>query len=149
MGSQRRKKKRKHKKLFEPLKTRLTQKGLLAGKQIVVQPSSEVKMSEVLLEFLEPYSEHWETEEELRKLLSLAIVAWNAALYSGSKRKEFIERMLEVVPPMVRQDMKAIIEEMIQRKEKDFASNQRMVVDYHLAMTTQGPHLSVASTLPR
>ena len=73
MGSQKKKKKRKQKKLFKLLITRLTQKGLLSGHKIVLQPSGEIKMSEVLIDFIEPYSEYWETEEELSKLLSLAI----------------------------------------------------------------------------
>lgn len=145
MGSQ--KKKRKQKKLFRPLITRLTQKGLFSGHKIVLQPSGEIKMSEVLIDFIEPYSEYWETEEELSKLLSLAIVAWNAALFSGTERKEFIERMLKVVPPIVRQDMRAIIEEMMQRKEKHFASNKRMIVSFQLIMTREEPYLSVASIL--
>jgi hypothetical protein len=145
MGS--RKKKRKQQKLLAPLKTRLTQQGLLSDRQVVLQPSREIKMSAVLLDFIAPYAEQWETEEELRKLLSLAVVAWNAALVSGSHRRAFIESVLEVVPPRVHQEMRALLEEMIRRKEHHFASHQRMIVDFHVTMTREGPHVSVASTL--
>jgi hypothetical protein len=40
----------------------------LDGSKIVVQPSGETKMSEVLVEFIEPYSQFWNTKEELNKL---------------------------------------------------------------------------------
>jgi hypothetical protein len=39
-------------------------------------------MSEVLLEFVEPYFELAETEEEMEMILFAGIVAWNAALLS-------------------------------------------------------------------
>ena len=47
-------------------------------------------MSEVLLEFLKPYTGQWPSEEDLLKLLPLAILAWNAAILSGSQRAEMI-----------------------------------------------------------
>jgi hypothetical protein len=145
MGS--RKKKRKQQKLLEPLKTRLTQQGLFSDRQVVLQPSREINMSAVLLDFIAPYAEQWETEDALRKLLSLAVVAWNAALVSGSTRRAFIESVLEVVPPRVHQEMRALLEEMIHRKEQHFATIQRRIVDFHVTMTREGPHVSVASTL--
>ncbi len=104
-------------------------------------------MSEVLLEFVEPYSEQWRTEEQLQKLLSVAVIAWNAALFAGRKRDEFIQQMVEGVPPAVRPDLRAIIEEMIQRKVTHFASNKRMIFDYQVTMAPSGPHLAVVSTL--
>ena len=83
----------------------------------------------------------------LGKLLTLALVAWNAALFSGSKRSDFIESMAQAVPADARQDMRTIIEEMIQRKEAHFASHKRMIVDYQITMTPSGPNLAVISTL--
>src|SRR5207244_2124029 len=88
---------------------------------VVVAPPGQAKMSEVILEFIEPYSEHWRTEEQLEKLLLLATVAWNAALFPDSKRNGFIQDMVETVAPEARQDMRSIVEEMIQRKETYFA----------------------------
>lgn len=84
-------KKRKQRNLYESLKTELTKDVPLDGCKIVVQPSGETKMSEVLLEFIEPYSQYWKTKEELNKLLGVAVIAWNAALLPGNERKEIIE----------------------------------------------------------
>ncbi len=139
-------KKRKQRKLYESLKTELTKDVPLDGCKIVVQPSGETKMSEVLLEFVEPYSQYWKTKEELNKLLGVTVIAWNAALLPGNERKEIIENAVKVAPPEIRQDMKAIVEEMIQRKETHFAHNKRMIMNYKVTMTKEGPHVTVLST---
>ena len=139
-------KKRKQRNLYESLKTDLTKNVPLDGCKIVVQPSGETKMSEVLLEFVEPYSQYWKTKEELNKLLGVAVIAWNAALLPGNERKEIIENAVKVAPPEIRQDMKAIVEEMIQRKETHFAHNKRMIMNYQVTMTKEGPHVTVLST---
>jgi len=59
-------------------------------------------MSEVLLEFVESYSRYWRTKEDLNKLLSVAVIAWNAALLAGNERKEIIENALKAAPHEVR-----------------------------------------------
>ena len=139
-------KKRKQRNLYESLKTDLTKNLPLDGSKIVIQSSGETKMSGVLLEFVEPYSKYWKTKEELTKLLGVAIIAWNAALLPGNERKEIIENAVKVAPPEIRQDMKAIVEEMIQRKETHFAHNKRMIMNYQVTMTKEGPHVTVLST---
>jgi hypothetical protein len=103
----------------------------------------------VLLEFLEPWSEHWGNEAECRKLLSVGIVAWNAAVVSGSERENLIQSTLKAVPPEVRADLRTVLDEMVRRKEAHFASNRRMVISYDLSMTPTGPYLQVLSTFGR
>ena len=140
-------KKRKQRKLYESLKTELIKNVPLGDAKIVVQPSGETKMSEVLLEFVEPYSQYWRTKEELNKLLGVAVIAWNAALLPGNERKKIIENALKAAPPEIRQDMKAIVDEMIQRKETHFAHNKRLIMNYQVTMTKEGPHVTTLSTL--
>jgi hypothetical protein len=71
---------------------------------------------------------------------------WQVMNGKSSERKELIENAVEVAPPEIRQDMKAIVEEMIQRKETHFAHNKRMVMNYQVTMTKEGPHVTVLST---
>jgi hypothetical protein len=122
-------------------------RALPGDTMIVVSPPGQAKMSEVLVEFLEPYAEHWRTVEEFRKLVSVGALAWNAALLPRSERESFFQEMVQAVPPEVRQDMRSIVEEMIHRKETYFAANKRAIVNYEIAMTPAGPHLSVISSL--
>jgi len=140
-------KKRKQRNLYESLKTELTKNIPIDGSKILVQPSGQTKMSEVLLEFLEPYSRYWRTKEDLNKLLGVAVIAWNAALLPGNERKEIIENALKAAPHEIRQDMKAIVDEMIERKETHFAHNTRFIINYQVTMTQKGPHVTALSTL--
>lgn len=71
MGSKSRKIKRGQKqKRLERLKNRLEQ-GPPQGMKVVLEPSGEVKISEVLIDFVEPYRESVDTEEAYRKLIAL------------------------------------------------------------------------------
>jgi hypothetical protein len=146
-NKQEKRRKREQKKLAKARRKRFPSPEFLTGGRMTVPPGAEIKMSEVLLEFLEPYSEYWTNEDQFNKLLTVGLVAWNAALLSGSKRNEFIEQMAHTLPADVRQDMRSIVEEMIRRKEAHFARNRRTIFSYELTMTPSGPHLTVLSTL--
>src|SRR3954465_15468565 len=139
MGSRKKKKKRDKKKRPRPPKARLRPPGLPGNVEVIATPRGQRKMSEVLLEFLAPYSEYWRNEEQFKKLLAVALVAWNASLLPGSERADFIQRMVATVPPEVRQDMRSIVDEMIQRKEAYFADERRNIISYELTMTPSGP----------
>jgi hypothetical protein len=146
MARRKKKNKRDKKRARRPRGPRLPQQGSLPGGITFVSPTGETKMSEVLMEFVEPYDDQWTTEEQLKKLLILAVIAWNAAIYSGSEREQFIQDMVKAVPPELRPEMRAIVEEMIQRKLSYFAGNRRMIVDCQVTMTPTGPHVVVMST---
>jgi hypothetical protein len=79
-GKRRRKRKSKRGEL-ERLKAKLEQ-GPFRGQKLVIAPSGRVKMSEVLEDFVEPYMDLADTEEAFHKLLTLAIMAWNASFLS-------------------------------------------------------------------
>jgi len=105
-------------------------------------------MSEVLLDFVEPYRELAATEEALRKLLTLASVAWNAALLPPAKREALLRSTEDRLPPDLRADYRAILEPLILRKQQHFSDNSRSILDFELSMERAGPDLRVMSTLP-
>lgn len=113
-------------KRFDSLKNRL-QKGPFRGHKLVVTPRSSAKMSEVLWSFVEPYREFANTEEALRRLLTLAVLAWDAALLPEEER-----------PPM---------DELIERKERYFSQYKRPIVDFELQDRGRDYHLIVVSFL--
>ncbi len=145
MGSK--KKKRKKEKWFAPLRTKLFAKGLLAGRQIVPPPRGDKKMSQVLIEFIEPYTDDADSDESFKKLLTIAIIAWNASLLPDKEREDLIDKTITILQPELRQDMKGILERMIQRKGAHFGHIRRMIIDYQIEMATKGWHVIVASTL--
>ncbi len=105
-----------------------------------------VKMSEVLKEFVAPYREFANTEEAFRKLLVTAVIAWNAALFSAKERKAHLEKILVAFPEEVRADARAIVSELVERKEKFFSEYKRMIIDYKVTDIGEDYHLVVVST---
>ncbi len=69
------------------------------GSRVVYEPTGREKMSEVLDDFIEPYQEVADNEDSYRKLLNLAVLAWNAALLPEDQRRTAIDETLKVGLP--------------------------------------------------
>jgi len=152
-GKRKRKRTRKHKRKqrqeqFEHLKGKLEQ-GPFQGREIVIEPGGEVKMSEVLAEFVEPYRELGDTEDNYRKLLELAIAAWNASLLPEEGQQDMVDELFDKGMPTVEEEVKTglkeIVNMLIARKRAYFADCRRAIVDFELTDTGSGYHLTVAS----
>lgn len=57
------------------------------GIKVVYEPAGHEKMSDVLDDFIEPYSDVADTEDAYRKLLMLGQMAWNTALLPDDERQ--------------------------------------------------------------
>jgi len=116
------------------------------AKLVHAAPGAE-KMSEVLMEFLEPYSDEWETEDQLRRLLTVGFVAWNAAIAPEDERQKLFESLLTKLPPDVQEDFMDVVKILMEKKKlPKFVNNKRLVLDYHLTMRSDGPYLQIVST---
>jgi hypothetical protein len=137
-------------KRFEGLRHQLAHSPF-APDGIVIEPAGKEKMSEVLEDFVEPYLDWFEGEEGYRGLLTLALLAWNAALRPEDQQDAMIDDVLaKALPPgsdEEMREMRALVEAMVERKLTDFASNRRAIISFELRNTGGGLHLSVASTL--
>jgi hypothetical protein len=150
MAKRRAKKKRgreKRSREFGQLMSKLKESGFLEEKEVVFEPGGEEKMSEVIMSFVEPYRDYAHTYEELNKLITLAIVAWNAALLPKDEWKEMVDKISSSFSPSDAEDFKQITEMLVERKRRYFSDNKRLILDYHLSESREGFHLSVASML--
>ena len=109
-------------------------------------PQTE-KMSEVLWEFVAPYMPLAPDREAVEKLLTLAIAAWNMTLFPVAERAQHLRELSTTLPAEARTDFLALIEEMITRKERDFAQHTRYILNYALTERRASYHLNVLSTL--
>ncbi|MDH7486646.1 MAG: hypothetical protein QHJ81_10280 [Anaerolineae bacterium] len=106
-------------------------------------------MSKVLWRFIEPYREFADTEEALRKLLTLAILAWDAALLPKEERPHMIDKVFQTLPPdeELRIGLRGIVDELIERKERYFSQYKRSIIDFELQDRGRDYNLIVVSFL--
>jgi hypothetical protein len=125
--------------------------GPLHPTDVVIEPEGQVKMSDVLEQFVEPYLKFARTTDEQRKLFALAALAWNAALLPPVDREKMIAEVIgAAISADARQakaDARNIIDLLIARKLAHFADNTRRVIKVEVTETRDGFHLAVASTL--
>ncbi len=116
--------------------------------RVVINPPGEVKMSEVLMELIQPEWNDCANEESMQKLLTLGIAAWNAALVPLAKRTAFLDEIASAFPRELRSDFRLVIEPLIRRKEQLFPHIRRPIISYDLTWLNSGdPHLTVMSGL--
>jgi len=87
-------------------------------------------MSEVLWEFLAPYTPLAPNREAMEKLLAMASAAWNVALFPGGERAQRLRELSTTLPAEARTDFLALIREMIARKERYFAQYTRYILNF-------------------
>ncbi len=148
--SKRHKSKQKQRQLgMERLKHKVAQ-GPLQATQFVIEPKGQVKMSDVLEQFVDPYLELAETAADHRTLFTLAALAWNAALLPPGEREQMIDGIVNASVPAdagpVRADAKEIVNALVARKQALFADNTRRIINFEITETAGGFHLAVAST---
>jgi hypothetical protein len=107
-------------------------------------------MSAVLTDFVEPYVDCAETEEGFRKLLTLAVIAWNASFLPEDKQQDMIESVLDAGIPEGEDELKAglkeIVSMLIARKKAHFSEYTRDIIDFEVTDLGENYHVSVAST---
>jgi hypothetical protein len=121
-------------------------KAGLGNHEFVYNPAGVTKMSEVLLDFIEPYRDYAPDTEAMHKLITTALVAWNAAFLPETEQEESLRKIGKTLPADAVEDFYAIVREMIERKNKYFADHTRSILDYELTGTKGDYHISVIST---
>ncbi|MBH8573012.1 hypothetical protein I8752_08265 [Nostocaceae cyanobacterium CENA369] len=119
--------------------------------QVVIEPPGAEKMSEVLEDFIEPYINEVNNLGAHRRLLELAVTAWNTSLLPRLQQRETVEKLfnLEMFEGDIemQQEIKKLVYEMIERRQKYFPKIKRFIADFSLKKAGKSFHLSVASTL--
>ena len=83
----------------------------------------------------------------MRKLLTIGIAAWNAALMKRTERTAFLEDLAQNFPAEARQEFMQVVEPFIHRKEQLFPHIQRPILGFELTWNSGEPYLSVISGL--
>ena len=106
--------------------------------EIVKNPQGEVKMSDVLEEFVEPYLPEANSLEQQRILFDMGTIAWNLAIMPEHQRQpaisELFDDLMKDKKATVKRDFNNLMDEMIARKLELFPNNRRYILDYQLAI---------------
>ena len=115
---------------------------------VLVESLPGQSMSEVLLDFIDPYLDEGQYDpDNLHKTLAIAMIAWNAAIAPVTEREKLMEACIATMPEPIRADGRSWLDELIRRKHQHFADNQRLILNYTVTMRPDGPFVQVVSTL--
>ena len=85
-----------------------------------------------------------------RKAIGLAVICWNAALASRMQRKEMFHQFVSEASKDVdlpSEELLDILDFMIQRKNRLFKNNKRIILNYEVIATKKEREVYVVSSL--
>ncbi|HEY5575006.1 MAG TPA: hypothetical protein VIK64_18445 [Anaerolineales bacterium] len=149
MTAKKRRRRRKNNPDLNELMLQLRETGLFKEGRVDFPSSEDAKISATLLEFIAPFRKSAPTDEAYRRLIALAIIAWNAAILPEIGRKELIDTTVNSIVTSAgeewREEAENSLKMLIKHKERYFADDKRFILDYRLTDTGNEYRLSVAS----
>ena len=126
-----------------------------------------IKLSAALIDLCEPFEPQNLSTKEFESLIGLATVAWNIAVLPDDERLEKLAAFVEEIPEMREEleneidtvlhddskdtdfapatTMLHFIGAMIQRKEELYPNDNRLILEFNVKDSPEGPHLTVSS----
>ena len=114
---------------------------------------AQQKMSEVILDFAEPFLEGIRDEESWETMIGFAILCWNIALTSEEEQeKSLSDRIAELVKsakndPSAADFLEVIGRLLLERKKALFPDNKRPILNYEIVGKGDSMTLLVTSAL--
>lgn len=116
---------------------------------VIQNPKGQVKMSEVLEDFIKPYLEEIDSYAQKQQFIELAVVAWNLAILPEEARQAMREQLQSSLDqrglPEDREFVDSLLDELMERKVQYFPNNRRLIMEFQFEDAGDQYHLSVAS----
>ena len=149
------KKKNKLKRQLKKIKSRsksgqikLLNKLEKSGKNVVIDPSDVVRMSDVLQEFAKPILLESITDSEIKDAIKFSIFIWNASLVPSPEKEDLIETFIkQVSTPDNTEAIRPYIDMLLKRKKDKFPNINRTIVDCQFSGSGKDLRFDVASNL--
>ncbi len=122
------------------------------GSEVVVEPEGQVKMSEVIEDFVTPFLDVATTPKARKKLFAIAIFGWNLALMPEGTRQLEVEKAVAAIcagfsDDRLGEDTRIILNDFIEHKLTEFPDYKRLVLDFELREDKRGTrYISIMST---
>ncbi|MCB9004178.1 MAG: hypothetical protein H6664_07365 [Ardenticatenaceae bacterium] len=108
---------------------------------------TELKMSDVLTDFIAPYQDAVETKHQFESLIGLAAFAWNAAILPPDKQEETVQQIIQTMPVEAQAEGRELFMALLERKQRHFAHIKRFIINYEVTDLGDDWHLAVASSV--
>jgi hypothetical protein len=134
----------------EVLFKRIQSSEYFKNTQVIQNADGLDKMSDVIHRFAEPLQD--ENGDVPANMLSFAILIWNASLLPKDKQEEAFRDIIKSLPGKergVREGALLAIAILLERKEKYFSDNKRVIIDYDITETEDMLNLNIVSTVPK
>ena len=140
--------------IIEGARSRLKQKLIEMNgenKHKVVESAHLEKMSDILIDYAQPFIDSMKTDEksEYEKSIEISMMLWNCAIMGESliKRRQIMKMLKPVMPDA---ESKKVVKYMLERKREMYPDNRRMMLNYEVTeLPDGGYHLTVGSTLDK
>jgi hypothetical protein len=134
------------------LESKVRDIGYLSDANVVCVNGSGEKMSEVLLDFAEPLIDGIEDDyRAMEKTISFVVVVWNVSLLPEMEKRKGIEAILDLFSKddaeAARRTGEDMVRFLLERKERYFQNNKRLIISYEFGKKNGKPWLNVASTV--
>jgi len=114
------------------------------------QPLFARKMSEVLLDFVEPVLETFDHPEDFEAMVTLAVLCWNCSLLPANEQRKSLNKVINELgksDPTTRIEVEDCIRMLMERKKTVFANDIRMIANFEVVEERDGSRLVVVSSL--
>ncbi len=150
MGAGKKKKRRKARNAQMDLAVRMAKERSIPTSSVIVEPKGMDKMSEILIDFADPLLELADNE---KAMLTLAMAAWNIAIFPEKDREakidEFVTKCFPPDDPQALEKISAIVGMMVLRKLKLYPDNERILLGYEIIESEDKRMLNVMSRIRR
>ena len=120
---------------------------------IVDRPEGMVSLSNAIAKIVDPYKDMTESLDAYKNLIAVACIAWNIETSSSLLQLNAeIEKAAQGFPDMTlrdKRDFKALIKDLIKRKQLLYPEDKRLIVNYEVSETKRDFHLEIAYAMPK
>ncbi|ERJ12241.1 SECA protein [Haloplasma contractile SSD-17B] len=101
------------------------------------------KLSDIIIEMIEPY--HSGEKDEIELLMLFAQCAWNVDLLPEAHKEKAIRDVLNVFEEVDQEDMLELIDLFKLYKKSNHADDERFILDYQVVAAGENPVIKVRS----
>lgn len=129
------------------LAERIKERKEFSDSKIIIEAPGLVKMSKVIVDFIEPFLEMAENNEAEEFIVMLSAMSWNANLLPKKEQKSFIKNIEKEVGEQGAEMFKLMRKMIAAYKKEKYPNLNRYILDYQIRYTKDGMHLNVVSSI--